>query len=171
MPPLNSPALRIVDRVQKAWSPIEAPPDEAMQYFIKGWGQTEKDIFLGVKPVDVDREASGFLIADVLAEMSPLATAAYLGPYLIAFFEDLAFQEDLGFCTEAMVRASVLSLLTLPGTWPDILQPHLSRACKDAVDEAVNYILKSKQLMKLESGDVQSLEKLVRLIAEDSPRG
>jgi len=159
-----STALEIAQKIEKAWSSVEPPPHEDMGYFITGWGKDERHIFLDVKPVDVDRDDSDFLVADVLAEMSPRATAAYLGPYLMTFFEDLAFQEDMGFFSEPMVRGSVLSLLSLPRTWSDI-RPYLSQNCKEALGEAVAYILKSHEILKLDRPLILSLEKLSRSIA------
>ena len=159
-----STALEIAKKVEKAWSSIEPPPHEDMGYFIVGWGKGERHLFLDVKPVDVDREDSRFLVADVLAEMSPRATAAYLGPYLMTFFEDLAFQEDMGFFAEPMVRAGVLSVLNLPRTWSDI-RPYLPQKCKEALGDAVTYILKSHEILKLDRPLILSLEKLSRSIA------
>jgi hypothetical protein len=158
-------AIEIVQKVQTAWSSVEPPPHEDMKYFIIGWGKGERHIFLDVKPVDVDREDPNFLVADVLAEMSPLATAAYLGPYLMVFFEDLAFQEDMGFFSEPMVRAGVLSLLILPRTWSDVLRPNLPRNCKEALGDAVNYMLKSREILKLDQSQIRPLERLSRSIA------
>ncbi len=157
-------ALEIAQEVKKAWSSIEPPPHDDMAYFVTGWGKGERHLFLDIKPVEVDRDDSRFLLADVLAEMSPHATAAYLGPYLMTFFEDLAFQEDMGFFSEPMVRAGVLSLLNLPRTWSDI-RPYLPKNCREALGDAVNYILKSHEILKLDRAHILSLEKLSRSIA------
>jgi hypothetical protein len=160
-------ALEVARQIERAWSAVPAPPRTAMDYFTVGWGSGERDLFLDVKPSDIDREHSRFLVADVLAEMSPVATAAYLGPYLVTFLEDLAFQEREGFFSEPMVRGSVLSLLTLPTSWPAVLQPNLPPECKRALSAAVSYILGSRELLKLEAGDVDALEALSRSIAAD----
>lgn len=161
------PAMEIARKIEKAWSSIPPPPEEEMGYFIDGWGKREKALFLDVKPVSVDREDADFLVADVLAEMSPVATAAYLGPYLITFFEDLAFQEDVGFFSEPSVRGAVLAVLTLPRAWSDVLRPNLPRNCKEALGDAVEYILKSEELLKLNKSDINSLEKILRSIRRD----
>jgi len=160
-------AIEIANTIEKAWSSIEPPPHEDMEYFTVGWGKGEREIFLDVKPVDIDRDNERFLVADALAEMSPRATAAYLGPYLMTFFEDLAFQESEGFFSEPMVRGSVLALLTMPRIWSDVLRPNLSQNCTIALGDAVNYILKSKEILKLNCSQVRSLERLSRSIARD----
>ncbi|MGI6853622.1 hypothetical protein [Mesorhizobium sp. 1B3] len=162
-----STASKIAQKIEKAWSSIAPPSHEDMKYFTVGWGKGEQHLFLDVKPVDVDRQDERFLVADVLAEMSPVATAAYLGPYLMTFFEDLAFQEKEGFFSEPMVRGSVLALLARPRTWSDVLRPNLPRNCKEALGDAVNYIVKSQEMLELDLSQIGSLEKLARSIARD----
>jgi hypothetical protein len=160
-------AIEVAGQVECAWSAVPAPPHAAMEYFTIGWGSGERELFLDVKPGDVDREHSRFLVADVLAEMSPVATAAYLGPYLVTFLEDLAFQEREGYFSEPMVRGAVLSVLTLPTSWSAVLQPNLSLDCKHALGAAVSYMLRSRELLKLEAGTIGALEALSRAIAAD----
>ena len=160
-------ALEVARQIERAWSTVAAPPPSAMTYFTVGWGCGERELFLDVKPRDIDREHSRFLVADVLAEMSPMATAAYLGPYLVTFFEDLAFQESEGFFSEPMVRGGVLSVLTHPTSWSTVLQPNLSPDCKRALRAAVIYIVGARELLRLEAGDIGALEALSRSLAAD----
>ncbi|HVL21221.1 MAG TPA: hypothetical protein VM422_09615 [Amaricoccus sp.] len=162
-----STAMEIAAQITKAWSLIDAPPRDDMEYFTIGWGQGEKEVFLDVKPMDVDREDEKFLVADALIELSPRATAAYLGPYLTAFLEDLAFQESEGFFSEPMLRGNVLTLLTMPRTWSDALQPNLPTRCKAALGAAVSYILRSREILKLSAANIKALERLSRSIARD----
>ncbi|MDQ7918067.1 hypothetical protein RBU60_10805 [Mesonia sp. MT50] len=166
---MNHPnAAEVYQEIKNAWKATKAPPDSEMQYFTKGFGGGDASVFLNVRPMDIDQENERFLIGDALGEMSPVAASAYLGPYLLAFLEDLKFQEDQGFFSEPMLRGSVISFLSLPRTWSVYLKPNLTKDSKTALLLTVDYILQKKDLLKLNPQKIGAFERLGREIKRDA---
>lgn len=160
-------SLDIADQVQSAWSKLDAAPIEDMEYFTLGWGKRIEHLFVGVKPSDVDIDDEDFRIEMPLNEVPPRAAAAYLGPYLRAFLLDLAFQEKIGFFSEPLLRAHVTVFLTNPRVWTDTLKDNLPDDCKAALGRAVEYCLKSAELIDLSEEEARSLGWLSRAIDRD----
>jgi hypothetical protein len=159
-----SKALELAEEVRDAWSQVDAPPVEDMEYFTKGWGRRVEQLFVGVPPSAIDIDAPKFLSEGPLNELAASAASAYLGPYLRAFLTDLAFQERVGMPTEPMLRAHVVSFLTYPRTWTDQLEPQLSRKCKAALRNVTEYILQSRNLLCLTERQIHAFERLRRNI-------
>jgi hypothetical protein len=127
------------DAVRDAWASIPAPPAEDLKYMAWGWGEDAARAFIGVAPMDVDRESKGFYAATPLLDLPPRAAAAYLGTYLLDLLRSLEFQKSVGIFSDVRHRAHTITCLTTPDFWEEV-RPFLPPKCREVLAQVALFI-------------------------------
>lgn len=139
----------LYEAVRDAWASIPAPPVEDLQHMAWGWGDEAARAFVGIAPVDVDHDSTGFHAATPLLDLPPRAAAAYLGTYLMSLLKGLEFQESVGIFDDVVTRAHTLTCLTLPRFWERVIRPYLSPRRREVLSQVVSYLAAQKDALAL----------------------
>lgn len=149
--------------VHKAWSAVPAPPAIDLRYIEQECGQDSARAFVGVAPVDVDISSPGFLGCMPLFDIPPKATAAYLGTYVLSLLHGLRVQERVGLFADVISRAHTIHCLTAENFWRDVIRPHLSEECRQALRELSVYLASRRALLDLPKEQSDSLVSLAEM--------
>lgn len=150
--------------VKAAWATVAAPPAQDMAFMDWEYGPEAVQAFVGVRPVDVDLDSVGFLVATPLLDLPARAAAAYLGTYLIALLEGFQMEQALGFPVEIKPRVHTLYTMASPGFWVDIAAPHLDDACVAVLGKVARFVLTQKETFMLTDEEAWGLERVTRSV-------
>lgn len=151
-----TPTSDLVRAVEEAWADVPAPPLLDLRITGRGMGQKEADAFVGVAPMDVDIGSVGFFMAEFLLDLPPEAAAAYLGTFLRAVMQSLHEQESSGVFGDPLTRAHLITCLKDRGFWEAIV-PHLSKQRLDVLLDVVEHMVREREALGLDDGDVGTL--------------
>ena len=159
--------------VKRAWADVPAASSADLAPIAFSSGEESAKAFIGVRPVEVDIKAAEFLSATPLFELAPRVVAAYFGTYLIFLLNDYGVQKAVGFSTEVLNRAHVLTFLTRPNFWTNFVKPHFDAKRIDALGAVVAFVLENKDDFLLSDEEVDQLKRLSRSIRrnQDTRRG
>ena len=143
--------------------PVPAPPSEDLKYLAWGWGEEAARAFVGVAPIDVDINSSGFSACTPLLDLPPRAAAAYLGSFLMSLLKGLEFQQATGIFDDVLSRAHTLTCLTLPNFWEHVIRPFLSPECRDVLAQVVTFLVAEREALALTQ---EQVDVMVALVAE-----
>lgn len=159
-----STAKALKAEVKAAWAPVEAPPAQDMTFMDWEYGEEAVSTFVGVRPVDVDVDSVGFLVATPLLDLPARAAAAYLGTYLFALLEGFQMEEALGFPVEIKPRVHTIFTMASPGFWPDIVAPHLGDECVAVLGKVARFVVAHGDAFMLSEDETRGLERLTRSV-------
>jgi hypothetical protein len=150
--------------VRAAWAEMEAPPAKDMAFLDWEYGADATRAFVGVRPVDVDIDDAGFLVATPLLDLPAHAAAAYLGPYLVSLIEGFQMEQALGFPVEVKTRVHTIFTLASPNFWIDIASPHLNDVGVSVLGKVTRFVIDHSEVFQLSSEETRGLERLLRSI-------
>jgi hypothetical protein len=127
------------EAIRNAWADVPAPPVEDLKYMARAWGEAAAREFIGVAPMDVDRDSSGFSTTESLLDLPPRAGAAYLGSFLLSALEVLELQKSGRELGNITYRAKIVFYLDLAVLW-EHLWPFLSPKCREVWVQVALYI-------------------------------
>lgn len=153
-------ASELERRVGAAWTGIAAPPAEDMKHMEWGWGQEAARAFVGVAPLEVDIQSTGFCAATPLFDLPPRAAAAYLGTYLLSLLRSLQSQETTGLFYDIVTRAHIITCMTDSLFWQQVVREQLPPSCQQVVADVARFMVASQEALALESEQVQTLLEL-----------
>lgn len=147
----------LIDLVRAAWSDVPAASAEDVKYLAWGWGEAAARAFTGVAPVDVDRTSAGFLVCTPLDDLPPPAAAAYLGTYLLALLESIAFQRRTGIFHDVLTRAHTLHCLGSQDFMDSVVRPHLDARRKAALAAVAACVVQSRAELGLSDAQTAAI--------------
>ena len=161
----------LIDLVRAAWSDVPAPGAEEVKYLSWGWGEAAARAFSGVAPVDVDRTSAGFLVCTPLDDLPPAAAAAYLGTYLLALLESLAFQRRTGIFHDVLTRAHTLHCIGSQDFIESVVGPHLDARRKAALAAVAGCVLQCRAELGLSEAQTAPIARLAAGLGQAAPKG
>ena len=150
--------------IRAGWAWIPPPPAEDLKYLAWLCSEEAWKSLVNIAPMAVDLSAPGFLSCDPLFDLPPAASAAYLGSYLLALLEGMAFQQDIGMFSDIVTRAHVLHCLSDADFWQNVIRPHLPPECQEVLEAFALYLARHRELLAL------SAEQSQRIVALSSMR-
>jgi len=142
--------------VRDAWASVPPPPTEEMESMAQEFGEEAERAFVGVAPIDVDIDSTGFEAATPLLDLPARAAAAYLGTFLMSLLKGLEFQQAVGIFTDVLSRAHTIACLTRPSFW-DRVRPFLPQPCRQALKQVVSYLASQRESLALTPEQVETL--------------
>jgi hypothetical protein len=133
-------AAELRDRVRECWAHIPAPPLEDVEHFNWEYGEDGARAFVGVAPMDVDRESAGFDAVTPLLDGPPRAAAAYLGTFVMSLLEGIEFQEKVGIFDDLLSRAHTLAALSYPDFWDEVILTEVPPRCRKVIADVVTFL-------------------------------
>ena len=127
------------DAIRDAWASVPAPPAEDMKYVAWGWGEAAAREFIGVAPMDVDRDSLGFSIAESLLDLPPRAGAAYLGSFLLSALEVMERHKNGDISWTLTYPGHIVSSFRFSVLW-ERLWPFLTPKCREVWVQVALYI-------------------------------
>jgi hypothetical protein len=149
----------LYDAVRDAWASVPAPPVEDMKYVAWGWGERAAREFIGVAPMDVDRESIGFSVAESLLELPDRAGAAYIGSFLLSALELLEHHKSRGYDKYLICYGQIIYCLGLPYFWKDVWL-FLTPKCREVWVQAALYVASEHEAFNLKPEAVETMRAL-----------